>query len=355
MMSWVEFQGVVWETFIKRDEVYERSLEDCVEILNNIVNDKIVNVDKSLYDKTSKQISPNVIMTILKNELFDKLREIASNYYKGNIQSAIEGMKNLLFSETTGSNFLPIDNTLVKRRAIFYRMRKNDKYDLYDRTEMFHIPLNKRCNISSQRYSINGFPCLYLGTSLYDCWEETRRPDLDKVNYVALKYVRHKELRLLDIGKRLEIKTIDQLKSVMLSILCSMKVKEEEDSKSFKKEYVFPELILHSLIDYNNEAKEANKYDGIVYLSARYYYDRCEYRSSSIMKNVILPTSATTGEFCPKLTQMFTISKTHALFMERIYGRSFCGIKARPTKYTGSLFHSIEEDLKSSETFEKID
>lgn len=215
------------------------------------------------------------------------------------------------------------------------------------------IPLNKRNVINNQRYSINGFPCLYLGTSLYVCWEETRRPDLDKVNYVAMRYVKSKPLKLLDIGIYKEINDINKLKSVLLSILCSMEVKEENDNDSFKKEYVFPELVLHSLIDFNITHKN-NILDGIVYLSAKYHADKCEYKGvQSIMKNIVLPTRKTEGELCDELMSMFTMSKTSALFMERIYGRSFCSIRTRPTEYTGSLFDLIEKDLEKGK-FVKI-
>ena len=68
-----------------------------------------------------------------------------------------------------------------KRSTYFFRARffqdKNDK----TYRDMFHIPLNMRGRVSTQRYSSPGYPCLYLGTSVYACWEELLCPVLKKV------------------------------------------------------------------------------------------------------------------------------------------------------------------------------
>lgn len=41
-----------------------------------------------------------------------------------------------------------------------------------DRARVFHTPYNLRSKVSTNRYSIAGYPCLYLGTSLKLCCEE---------------------------------------------------------------------------------------------------------------------------------------------------------------------------------------
>lgn len=42
----------------------------------------------------------------------------------------------------------------------------------YDRKRVFHTPYNMRSKVSTSRYSIAGYPSLYLGTSLELCCEE---------------------------------------------------------------------------------------------------------------------------------------------------------------------------------------
>ena len=81
----------------------------------------------------------------------------------------------------------------IRRRRInphdmvAYRARKCDTYDLFCRTEMMHIPYHKRHLISNQRFSLSGYPCLYLGTSIYGCWEELERPDIDRFNITCMR------------------------------------------------------------------------------------------------------------------------------------------------------------------------
>lgn len=45
-----------------------------------------------------------------------------------------------------------------------------------ERKEMLHIPLNKRSQIGSCRFSLSGIPCLYLSTTTFCCWNELLYP-----------------------------------------------------------------------------------------------------------------------------------------------------------------------------------
>ena len=49
--------------------------------------------------------------------------------------------------------------------------------------DMFHIPLNRREIVKTQRYSAPGYPCLYLGNTVYSCWEEMHRPHFDDLMF----------------------------------------------------------------------------------------------------------------------------------------------------------------------------
>ena len=62
----------------------------------------------------------------------------------------------------------------MERRAFnLYRMRISK--ETLSKEKMFHVPFNMREKVSSARFSIPGFPCLYLGTSLEVCWNEIKR------------------------------------------------------------------------------------------------------------------------------------------------------------------------------------
>ena len=66
-------------------------------------------------------------------------------------------------------------------RGDLYRIRTGS-LDPYSRKKLFHIPFELRHIVATQRYSIPGLPCLYLGSSLWACWEELGRPDFNKLH-----------------------------------------------------------------------------------------------------------------------------------------------------------------------------
>jgi hypothetical protein len=66
-----------------------------------------------------------------------------------------------------------------------YRMRVESQPGAsFTKGDLFHIPFQLRHKVTRQRYSIPGLPCLYLGGSLYICWEELRRPSFESIHVV---------------------------------------------------------------------------------------------------------------------------------------------------------------------------
>lgn len=63
-----------------------------------------------------------------------------------------------------------------------YRMRPNfglAAAGMLTKKDIFHVPFENRNLVRNQRYSIAGLPCLYLGSSIWICWEELDRPELN--------------------------------------------------------------------------------------------------------------------------------------------------------------------------------
>lgn len=70
----------------------------------------------------------------------------------------------------------------------------------YDRSRMFHAPYNLRSKVPTCRYSIAGYPSLYLGTSLELCCEEIHvNPGYDRVLASMFKLERSIEQSNTDI------------------------------------------------------------------------------------------------------------------------------------------------------------
>lgn len=167
---------------------------------------------------------------------------------------------------------------IKKEELTFYRAR-TEYFD--NPKEMYHIPLSKRDLVGTQRFSIPGVPCLYLGTSVYDVWLEMGRPAYSDFNVSAVK-LRDEGKKLmvlnlaynpyvllgiaevvtdesgLDITRVIEI-TISMLR--LYPVIIATSVQNKKSSEKFRSEYIVSHLLMMNL--------QAIGCDGIAYLSKR--------------------------------------------------------------------------------------
>jgi hypothetical protein len=169
-----------------------------------------------------------------------------------------------------------------EKDLLLFRMRIIENPYSVKRREMFHIPFDKRRIVGPQRYSIQGLPCLYLGSSLQACYEEMRRPAINNIHASLLirKYELEKELKTLHIGYppgsiaiRNEISINNRcyseeiLQKLAYSYImcwpfiaaCSIVVFERK--QPYKPEYIIPQLLLKWI------KSKTNIYYGICYFS----------------------------------------------------------------------------------------
>lgn len=194
-------------------------------------------------------------------------------YLHGDIKNAVDHIKNILNDDyffSPYSSYLPIDINM-------YRIRKNDLGNPFFRiNDMFHIPFEKRYLVSPQRFSINGFPCLYAGDSIFVSWLEMNMPNLEDffVSRLRMKDI-HLIYSLLDLRwpnhsyiyqefheDRNAPKHYILLYGLLywpLIIACSIKVLHP--LSPFKPEYIIPQLTMLSLID--------TRYIGCAYTSTK--------------------------------------------------------------------------------------
>ncbi len=201
----------------------------------------------------------------------------------------------------------------------FYRLRTDDSGSL-TREELFHPPFEKRHLVASQRYSVPGLPCLYLGGSLYTCWEELDRPPFHQLHVSAfwlrnpakqptLLYVTDRPARLLlaveengGIQQSPFANTIEEITRHLvlwpLMALCSTVVKHSKGA--FKPEYIIPQLLLQWVAQ-NSEL------DGICYFSTHINAVTNEYWPTA---NLVFPVRQIkpTGR-CADLRDMFGMTR----------------------------------------------
>ncbi|MCK5599687.1 RES domain-containing protein [bacterium] len=114
-------------------------------------------------------------------------------FYHGKKNEGYRGVKHIFDKYQHHAAYLlkPVTGPL-------FRIRISSNYSL-DICDLLHIPFEKRYLISNQRYSISGIPCLYLGSSMYVCWEEMARPNFNDIHCICL--VPKETISILDFSK----------------------------------------------------------------------------------------------------------------------------------------------------------
>lgn len=244
--------------------------------------------------------------------------------------------------------------------ASFYRMRKFDSKRGITYKDMFHIPFNRRGLTSTQRYSAPGYPCLYMGESVYACWEELNRPHFD--SFMVSRLEVSLPLHLIDFRIPVKDDYEKNLKGVLLKfpliMVCMVQVLNEDDN--FKPEYIIPQLLMEYLISFNQESIKKDDIHPLSYIYGIRYtsvhkneeFDFPECRFDNVVIPVIKPLSST--DYCPDLIDLFKITNPTCEEYERAkgcYGESLLQ-KAAYTpeelkfrKYQVSAFGIIEESL----------
>lgn len=107
--------------------------------------------------------------------IWSELINVIDQYLSGCQSSAFE-----TFYELFLKNVDSLRTDTIENENCLYRMRlgKNGYEEFTSNEEMFHIPFQYNHIVANERFSMSGFPSLYLGSSVYVCWEEMRRPDL---------------------------------------------------------------------------------------------------------------------------------------------------------------------------------
>jgi hypothetical protein len=237
------------------------------------------------------------------------LVEAVNYYYNGNLAEANasfrRAMKFVGFAANTTVATLPASTK-------FYRARISDGMR-FSRQDLFHTPFEKRHLVATSRYSIPGLPALYLGSSIYVCWEEFERCPLRDLFISQFRSERDlrviKIQRMEDLLANLRVATPDAANSTTtillrylmllpLAIACSIKTRESKGS--FKPEYIIPQLLLQ----YVTTNKEV---DGIMFPSTKVDYDHIKQVPAY---NYAFPVKKSDSNgFCEQLMQDFLLTE----------------------------------------------
>lgn len=235
--------------------------------------------------------------------------------YMGMRHSAYSIIKNQL--EGYNSNTGPVDGLaynynvfIIEKDSIAYRMRNIELKEQYrlKAGDMFHIPLDKRGLVKTQRFSVPGYPCLYLSKTIYGCWEEMRRPVFGTV--MVSKFCVQSRFSVLDLRVPSKDKWNNHFEQcvVFFPLVLSSMVQVNNIDDTYKPEYLIPQLLTEWIISHNQKLKTKNQLYGIMYTSVHknkdfdYPEDSCD----NFAIPVIEPLSE--GTYCKSLSHVFKLT-----------------------------------------------
>jgi hypothetical protein len=244
------------------------------------------------------------ILESLKLHHAGKILDAHSIFYS--IMDEIQG--NLLISDIRGF--------VVPNR--FFRIRPER---VNGRKELFHIPFEKITKVKAYRYSVAGFPCLYLAggpsdTPLSLCWIECGMPyafswseyklvdntgPIPLINLTLSPFV--SAINAQDfLTSALNHEPIDDIvikmiTSYPLMAACSLIV--EDKNQNFTPEYIIPQMLLGWI-------RRSNKIRGVAYFSCSSIPTAKLYNAFNI---ALPPSQPTNVGYCEKLKNEFLLSK----------------------------------------------
>lgn len=228
-----------------------------------------------------------------------------TEYLKGYPHNAYLELKSCL-DELKAVDLLPIQEfSMSSGLDEYYRVRIGQKK--FSKKTLFHIPFHIREKVSTQRYSIPGLPCLYLGDSIYVCWEELGRPEINQINVSrfdlnasGFKFLflnettddyRKRCFHQNEDGEPMLLKgLVSYLTFFPLLAACSFEV--YKPTEVFKPEYIIPQLLLQWIVGEQD-------LDGIKYRSNRISYNG---NMAGTFSNLAIPVKSVSDQgFCSDL------------------------------------------------------
>lgn len=290
--------------------IYTRLCNIMDEYLSLIKNGVYYKDDKKFFVPYHNEDDKKNGIEYIVNSCAKTTKKIVENYLEGNFKLCNKLSQQWWYQETKkGKKALPI--THITPDDIFFRIRlRRNEIKGFKRKDLFHVPFEKRGYISTNRYSVLGHPCLYLGRSIYTCWEEEHRPNLNGFFVSAIKTTQS-EIRLLDFRLcRNDFENYWEFRKFLCAlpmiIGCSLRVNISDEK--FRAEYILPQLILHHII---TSQGYKTHWEGIMFTSTQVEEDfGFKLDEPKIADNVAIPIqqNAETG-WCSILCNKFSLTE----------------------------------------------
>jgi hypothetical protein len=349
----IELNDFKLPILIQADSEYEWNLQGKLNEFLDCIKDREL-IDENVYNRTEKNV-----LTIL---------NAIEHYYDSDITKAKEGIYELLKTYVNNDFIVssveespafrgvtrylpPIKSpyaTIADAKLSFFRARLG--VENFNRKDMLHIPFTNRGNVSTQRFSIAGVPCMYFGTTSYVCWLELGKP-IDREFNIS-SYIVKKEIKILNLSiSQMLLNGISNITAIdvtgmieLFPLIIATSFKIKENNRSFRSEYIVSQLIMQCLAELN--------IDGVAYTSKQVEND------SDIFPyciNLAIPMRNNPGHIFSKFAKEIPLSKPinfaeYKNFIKSPYPQNnsaaFANVSDRKINYIGKLVRY--EDLEFS-------
>ncbi len=236
----------------------------------------------------------------------------------------------------------------------FYRMRLREIGKNFDYKDMMPISDSKRFLVKTQRYSVPGLPCLYLGYHANACWEEMHRPPIAECMINRYMVIKDFQVLALELPDLIEFsKDVDNwVRLFPLIIACMVQITDYNNP--YKSAYVIPQLLMEWLTTEDGAVKQDIK--GIRYTSV--HINKQFGYPQEIFNNLAIPVPGPKKEpHVKELKELFMLSDPTCEEYERIKMDLDPGIvdiadlESPEGIYKYSLFGLLESNLNDENEF----
>ena len=272
--DWIEqidFQKFSTPFTVKRDNEYFPQLKEMLfnlvsEIESNGAEKQIVDATRDYVEKVTRSIELYYQGNLVDAQLI--VNEMITEF--GEVAPAVTDINGSIAFPGGGPDYSEVQ---------FFRARLSENVVEFSANEMLHIPFNMRHVVKSERFSIPGLPCLYLGNSSYVCWVEMGCPADHRFNVAPVILDNSQKVLNLTVTisslyafkeevhnmseEEADKHVIDLLRLMILTFCTSYKV--TEGNRNFKSEYIMPQMIML--------ACKSSNLDGITYYSKQIPYE----------------------------------------------------------------------------------
>ncbi|WP_371973106.1 hypothetical protein ACB496_16875 [Lelliottia nimipressuralis] len=325
----------------------------------------------------------------------EKIVETLTLYLQGNIREAYSTFDYALTRTKMNKHVFNMTRPLSKicnSETPLFRVRRSDNV-LKERKELFHIPFENRHLVGAMRFSVSGLPCLYLGSSIFVCWQEMGKPDFDKLYISSFKTDDESpDLKILDLGysltsavrttpmdysflweeEDLEFEEEDEIennsntpllnkiisKLIAWPLVLACNYSKTHINANFHKEYIIPNLLMQWISSNRNK-----NISGISYRSTKILNQK----NKGIGLNIIIPPKMEKippdfAGHCPILKDTFTMTNpvSWTVFSTlEIQPNGFKGSRSNiPSPNLHSKIENFDEslvELYEGSTFKKVE